>query len=196
MNGIIRYIASRDDRLLHLALGLGSALALWGLRTPGFGSSLLAATTILFVLAALFIFIRIIIRLIFAWKRKPGIPRVFEGALTWRLFLYVTGVLVAFAGYRLPFKAALALSRPSLERFEEASSSGKRIKAPCWVGLFSFKAVVYEWDRVQLTFRRSGIPWGERGLYYSFSGNPVESSHYYSQESLGGGWYEWHYGGW
>jgi hypothetical protein len=196
MNGIIRYIAFRDDRLLHTALGLGSALALWGLRTPGFSSSFLAATTILFVLAALFIFVRIILRMIFAWKREPDIPRVFEGSLTWRLFFYVTGVLVALAGYRLPFKAALALSRPSLERFAEASTSGQRIKAPCRVGLFSFKAVAYEENRVQFTFRKSEIPWGERGLYYSFSGNPVESSHYYSQESLGGGWYKWHYGGW
>lgn len=196
MNRTIRYIAFRDDRLLHIALGLGSALALWGLRTPGFSPGFLAATTILFVLAALFIFVRIIVRMILAWKREPDIPRVFEGALTWRLFLYVTGVLIVLGAYQLPFKAALALSRPSLERFAEASTSGQRIKAPCWVGLFSFKTVAYEGNGVQLTFRKSEIPWGARGLYYSFSGNPVESSYHYNQENLGGGWYKWHYGGW
>lgn len=196
MNRMIRYLASREDRLLHVALGLGIVFALWGLRTPGLGSWFLAATTILFVLAALFIFIRIIVRMILAWKRKPGIPRVFEGSLTWRLFVYATIVLVALAGLGLPYKAALALSRPSLKRFAAASSAGQRIKGPCWVGLFSFKSVVYEEDHVWLAFRQPEFPWGERGLYYSFSGKPVGSSHYHRQKSLGGGWYQWFYGGW
>lgn len=196
MNAIIRYLAFRDNRLLHLALGLGCALALWGLRMPGFDFGFLAATTVLFVLAALFILIRVIVRMIFAWKRKPDVPRVFEGALIWRMFLYATGVLVVLGGYGLPFKAALALSRPSLERFAEASSSGQQIKAPCWIGLFSFKSVFDEEGRIQLTFRKSEFPWGQRGLYYSSSGKPAESSHSHHEESLGDGWYSWHYSGW
>ncbi|MCW1926371.1 hypothetical protein OKA05_27720 [Luteolibacter arcticus] len=196
MISILRYLASRNDRLLHGALALGSGLALWALRTPGLDSILLAAITILFVLAPLLIVIRILVRMILAWKRRPDTPRVFEGASTWGLFFCVTVGLVALAFYQLPFKAALALSRPSLERFAKASTPGQRSSGPCWVGLFSFSYIVHEGDRLQLTFGKSEIPWGKHGLYYSLSGNPVESSHYYSQESLGGGWHQWHYGGW
>ena len=196
MNAISRYLASRDNRALHLVLGLGSALGVWGLRMPGFDLGFLAAAAILFLLAAVLISARIIVRAIFAWKREPGGTRVFEGALTWRLFLYATGVLVVLGSYGLPFKAALALSRPNLDRFAATSAAGQHVKAPHWLGLFSFKSIHYQENHVQLTFRKSEFPWGERGLYYSFSGRPIDSSHFHSQESLGGGWYKWHYGGW
>jgi hypothetical protein len=196
MNAASCYLVSRNNRLLYFALILGVALALWGLRLPGFDLGFLAAATVAFLVAALFIITRVIVRAVFTWKKKPGLPRPFEGAIVWIRLLYTFVLLVALGFYGLPFKAALALSRPSLDSFARASAGGQKAKEPLWIGLFCFESVIAENGHLELTFRKPEFPWGKRGLYYSFSGAPVESSHYHDQENLGGGWYAWHYGGW
>jgi hypothetical protein len=163
---------------------------------PGGDVPYLLAGATLVIMAVFFVIVRIITRLIIVLKKRTDSAPVFTGWCTWVLCIGVIFVIVLVGALGVPFRVAFAVSRPKLEQLVEASNGGRTPKGDFWAGLFPFSSAVPIDDGLQFTLRKSEIPWGERGFYFSASGERIEHSHFYDQKSIGSKWFSWHYGGW
>jgi len=130
-----------------------------------------------------------------------GAGCLFLGILLWRAFNPLGWLLVWLAVGALGlsgrlFEAAFALSRQRLESVARQVGRGESVEAPSRVACFRFREIRSIEGGVEFTFSKAELPWGARGLYFSFAGERIEASRYYSQSPLGDGWFTWHYGGW
>lgn len=196
MKAFLGFLASTNNHPFWFLLGVGGLLLLWGLRMPGGDIPFLLTGATLVVIALLFVLARIMTRLILRLRKQPDVTQVLAGWRTWMLGAGSLCVIGLVGALGVPFRMAFAVSRPQLEQLVEACNKGQPPKGAVWSGLFPIASVEPLEGGFQFTFRKAEFPWGKRGVYYSGSGERLESSHFYDQKRIGSQWFSWHYGGW
>ena len=196
MKSVSLFLASTKNGALWFLLGIGMPLALWGFRMPGGDIPYLLAGAILIIIAAFFVIVRIITRLILRLRKQPEVVPPFAGWRTWGLCSGVVLVLGLVGALGVPFRLAFAASRPQLERFVKSYDNEPLPIGEFQIGLFPISTVDPIEGGIQFTFHKSEFLWGKRGIYYSVSGERIERSYFYDQEKIGSNWFSWHYGRW
>lgn len=196
MRPFLMFLASTDNNLLGLLVPAGSLLLFWGLRMPGGDIPSLLAGLSLVILALVFVVIRIILRLIAATRSRERVTHALEGWRTWMLCAGTLLIIALLGVLGVPFRLAFAISRPQLENLVESYGKDRSPNGKIRAGLFPVASIDPIENGIRFTFRKAEFPWGERGIYYSESGERIENSRFYSQKRIGSDWFSWHYGGW
>jgi len=147
---------------MFLLIGLTALVSLWLFRMPGTYDGARERTAFAAALwtpvAALWL-LRGVVAAITRWARKQPMAGFAHAWKRWGALPAAAAVTCLVVAANLPFRAALSISRPALDRFADETLAGPELLKPAdrWVGVFPIRHIYRLPGEVGFEFERDPV---------------------------------------